>query len=240
MKKITWGALAAGGLGAAALLAAQSSSRAADHLDSPVVQMAANSNADINDLYAWMSDDASKLNLVMTVEPFATSGAMFSDAVQYVFHVHSASAYGAADTETTIVCTFAADQTVQCWAGDDEYVRGDASATAGISSDSGDLRVFAGLRDDPFFFNLSGFQETVSIVEGAASGLTFDADGCPELDQGTSDALVTQLMTEPGGGDAVDDFAGASVLALVVQVDAELVTPGGPIAGVWASTRAAN
>lgn len=240
MKTFMWGALAAAGLAAAVLVAIEAPGRAADHLDSPAVQMTSNADADLNDLYAWTASGAGELNLVMTVQPFATSGAMFSDAVQYVFHVESASAFGAAATETTIVCTFASDQTISCWAGDDEYVTGDASAATGISSESGKLRVFAGLRDDPFFFNLSGFQATVATVEQAAPGLTFDAEGCPELDAATSNALVTQLATEPGGGAAEDDFAGASILALVVQIDTSTVTPGGPIAGVWASTHADN
>ena len=39
--------------------------RASNHLDSPTA--IANPQADIGDIYAWMTSDASHLNLVMTV-----------------------------------------------------------------------------------------------------------------------------------------------------------------------------
>ena len=37
-----------------------------------------------------------------------------------------------------------------------------------------------------------------------------------------------------------DTFAGANVLSLVVQVDKDLVTAGGPLLSVWASTHIAD
>lgn len=222
--------------GAAALLVLPSGPRAADHTDSPAVVLAAGGAADIADLYAWTSADASKLNLVMTIDPFATEGAMFSDAVQYVFHVNSSGAFGEDQTETRILCTFTAAQAISCWVGDDEYVTGDAGGATGLASGSGRLRVFAGLRNDPFFFNINGFHSATMAVKAAAGGLTFDAEGCPDLDQPTADALVTQLASNQGGGDPLDAYAEAEILALVVQVDTALVTPGGPIAGIWAST----
>jgi hypothetical protein len=237
MKRIHWAGLALAGAGGL-VAAAAGALRAAEHRDAPAVRLETQTNADINDVYTWMSSDASRLNAVMTVEPFAAEGAMFSDAVQYVFHVHSAAAYGESATETRIICTFDAAQQIECWAGAGEYVTGDAGAAGGVTSASGRLRVFAGLRNDPFFFNLNGFNETVTVVKGAAASLTFDDDGCPALDEGTATALVTQLQSEPGGAAAVDDFAGANTLAIVVSVDKTLVTPGGPIASVWASTHA--
>ncbi|TMA23646.1 MAG: DUF4331 domain-containing protein, partial [Deltaproteobacteria bacterium] len=73
-----------------------------------------------------------------------------------MFHTSSLSAFGSAAGSTQdIVCTFDAAQKLSCWAGN-EYVSGDASNPAGLASGSGKLRVFAGLRDDPFFFNLHG------------------------------------------------------------------------------------
>jgi hypothetical protein len=200
--------------------------------------LAAGGAADIADLYAWTSADASKLNLVMTIDPFATEGAMFSDAVQYAFHLSSAGAFGESQTEVRILCTFTAAQVISCWVGDDEYVSGDASAEAGLVSESGRLRVFAGLRNDPFFFNISGFHGATMAVKAAAGELTFDADGCPDLDQATADALVTQLASDQSGGAPINAYAEANILALVVEVDTALVTPGGPVVGVWASTHA--
>lgn len=212
--------------------------RAADHLDGPAVT--ADPAADITDLFAWMSSDASKVNLVMDVQPLADTNSKFSDAVQYVFHTTSQGAFGAAAAQSTnLICTFAASQTIQCWLGNQEYVTGDASNPAGISSADGKLKVFAGLRQDPFFFNLDGFHAATAAVQAAAANLTFDAAGCPQLDATTSSALVGLLSTNPDdGGAAQDFFAGKNVLAISVQVDKSLLTGGGSFVSVWASTNA--
>lgn len=209
-------------------------SLAADHIDSPAA--VAEPSADITDLYAWMSSDASKVNLVLNVSPFAGSDSTFSDAVQYVFHVNSSSGYGEPQTETQIVCQFDAAGAVECWAGAEDYVKGDASDDQGIVSDSGAMRVFAGLRNDPFFMEFTGFTNTVSTVIGAASSLTFDDQGCPALDEDTSNLLVGQLQSGLDGAPASDTFAGSNVLSLVVQVDKELVNANGAILSVWGST----
>lgn len=208
---------------------------AADHADGP--QASQDPAADITDVFAWMSTDARKVILVMDLVRNATTASKFSDKTQYVFHTTSQPSFGApASAEVDIVCTFDAAQKIQCWAGDEAYVSGDASDTTGITSSDGRLRVFAGLRNDPFFFNLAGFRETARIVAGAASSLTFDPAGCPELDAGTAGALVTQLQSAPGGGAAVDSFAHFNVLAIVVAVDKAILTANGPIVGVFGST----
>jgi hypothetical protein len=222
------------GLGLAALLLPTTAVFAADHIDSP--SAVAEPAADITDLYAWMSPDASKVNLIMDVTPFATTESSFSDAVQYVFHVNSSSGYGESQTETLIICQFESNGAVECWAGDKEYVKGDASAEAGLRSESGDLRVFAGLRNDPFFMEFNGFTTAVDTVISAAPSLSFDGEGCPILNQATSDLLIGQLTHGTDGAPASDTFAGSNVLSLVVQVDKELLTGGGPLLGVWAST----
>lgn len=208
---------------------------AADHRDGAAVLT--DPSTDINDVFAWTSSDGTKLNLAMTVFPAATSAAKFSNVAQYVFHTTSSAGYGMAPAATEdILCTFDTSQNISCWGGG-EYVTGNASSTAGISSASGKLRVFAGLRDDPFFFNLDGFKETAKIVHGAAGSLTFDPAGCPALDAPTANLLVTQLKSKPGGGTPQDFFTGLNTLAIVIQVDRTLVTKGGSTVGVYASTR---
>ena len=207
---------------------------AADHQDGAAVLT--DPASDINDVFAWTSPDGTKLNLVMDVFPAATSAGKFSNVVQYVFHTTSSPGYGMANGGSEdILCTFDTAQTISCWGGG-EYAHGDASNTAGITSASGKLRVFAGLRDDPFFFNLDGFKATASAVHNAAGSLTFDAAGCPALDSATSNALVTQLRSKPGGGAPEDHFKGLNTLAIVIQIDRTLVTKGGSTVGVWAST----
>lgn len=208
---------------------------AADHVDGP--RASADPSADITDVFAWMSPDATHVNLVMDLVRNASPDSKFSDSVQYVFHTSSAATFGAtSSTDVEVICQFDAAQAVECWVGDDDYVKGDAHGVGGISSDDGRVTVFTGLRNDPFFFNLPGFRATARAVTAAASSLTFDGAGCPALDGATSTALVTQLKSSPEGGPAADGFARFNVLALVVQVDKSLLTAGGPILGVSGST----
>lgn len=222
----------------AAALMLPGGARGADHLDSPAA--VAEPAADITDLYAWMSADASKLNLILNWGHNMPATAMFSDAVVYVFHVTSMASYGAADKqETQILCKFFARTSFECWAGG-EYLTG--AIAAPIESASKRMRAFAGRRNDPFFFELVGFQETVKKVVAAAPSLKFDANMCPAVDAGTSALLVKQLQSSAAISNtnenkpATNTFAGLSVHALSIQIDKALVTPKGPILGVWAST----
>jgi len=210
---------------------------AADHRDGPKVR--SDPSTDINDVYAWMQ--GGKLVLIMTVSPLADTGSKFSDAATYTFHVDRSAGYGMAQTETTIICEFDATQKIQCWGGDStaEYVTGDASPAAGIATASGKLKVHAGLHDDPFFFNLEGFNDARAAVLSKASTLSFDLAGCPDLDMDTSNALVTLLThTGMGANPAANFFAGKNTLAIVAEVDLSLLNGSGSILGVWASTNA--
>jgi hypothetical protein len=67
-------------------------SSAADHIDSPAA--AADPAADLTDLFAWTSEDASKVNLVLNWHHMAPASAEFSNAVAYVIHVNSSAGYG--------------------------------------------------------------------------------------------------------------------------------------------------
>jgi hypothetical protein len=232
----TWIAIAA-----IAFAFAATTARAADHADGP--RASADPSADITDLFAWTSPDTARVNLVMDLVRNATPGSKFSDSVKYVFHMTSSASFGAPPSrEIEVVCKFDRRQRVKCRVGGRSRVSGDASGLSGITSRDGKLRVFTGLRDDPFFFNLAGFRATAQAVTGAAAagGLTFDAAGCPALDATTAQSLVNQLRTAPGGGPAVDGFAHFNVLAIVLSIDKSLLTRGGPILAVWASTERAT
>jgi hypothetical protein len=221
--------------GLLALFALVPTVHAADHRDGPAAT--ANKDADINDVFAWTDPGGQKVNLALTFHPAAAAGVKPSNAVLYVFNITSKQTFTAtASSEVKIICGFDAQQTISCWAGDTEYVTGKADVAEGITSKSGKLKVFAGMRNDPFFFNAAGFGATVTAVKNAASSLQFDPAGCPRVDAQTSTTLVTQLKRNASGGPAADFFAGTNTLAIVVQVDKALVTPGGPIMGVWAST----
>ncbi len=236
MRRTTLGITALLGFaGSASVVGYTTVARSADHLDSPAV--IAEPAADINDQYSWM--DGNNLVLAMTVFPAAVTGAKFSDKVQYVFHTSSGAAYGTTTSDVDIICTFDAAQVASCWAGTAAYVKGDASKPAGLASADGKFKVFAGLRADPFFFNLDGFKHTVATVESVAGTLVFDQAGCPALDAPTSALLRGQLQTSPDGGAAVDFFGPLNGLAIVVSIDKSLVNKGGAILSSWASTNRA-
>lgn len=210
---------------------------AADHGDSPAAT--SEPSADITDLYAWMSADATKLNLVLGVYTDAGPDATFSDAVAYVFSVSSSAGYGAGRQESArVLCKFLPDGIkVECWLGN-EYVVGDPTDPNGIVSDNGGLRVFAGRRDDPFFLEYDGFLATVdAAVDAVATGAVTEFNrGCPVLTPEQGSSLRGLLTSGSNGGPASNFFAGQSILALVVEVDKSLVDSGGPVLGVSAST----
>ncbi len=206
--------------------------KSADHIDSASVE--ADPSADINDVYSWV--DGANMVLVMTVSPVATVTSKFSDQVKYVFHTKSGAAFGATTTNYDIICSFDAAQAIQCWGGTNEYVKGSASAATGLTSTDGKFKVFAGLRADPFFFNLAGFRNAVASVKSVAAGLTRDAADCPRIDAATSGVLVTQLKTSVDGSAPVDFFANLNTLSIVVSIDKTLINAGGPIVSVSAAT----
>lgn len=209
---------------------------AADHTDSP--RASADPTADITDVFAWSSPDATRLNLIMGIGRDVAPDAQFSDAVQYVFRTRSTPRFtfaGQAQEEVLIICTFDTDQTIRCDI-DGTVVTGDASDPAGLVTDDGRIRIFAGTRNDPFFFNGSGFRATARAITEAAPSLDFDESGCPLLDTATAQALQTQLRTEPDGSPAIDNFANFNILALVLSVDKTLLTRGGSVVAVSGST----
>lgn len=206
-------------LGLAAVSLSAPLARAADHADGTAVTVAP--STDIADMYAWMDGSATNLNMVMTVYPSADKAtSKFSSTALYVFHVMSKASPSDTSSyaEVTVVCSFDAAQTVQCWAGDSEYVTGNANTQSGLVSRSGKFRVFAGPRNDPFFFNLNAFNNTIAVVKPLLNGAK-DAAGCPTLNAASVTAIRTALGTPVN-----DAFAGKNVLAIVVSVDKTLVT----------------
>lgn len=254
MKRFAFLGGAAGlGLGLIALLAAQRS-QAADHLDSPAVAMPS-PNADINDVFTWM--DGSNINLAMSVSPGDVETRTFGPDVQYVFHVHSKAQIGVGTpgvgTETRVLCTFASSTSAQCWVLEGstvkDYVSGDPSDPAGITSQSGKVRLFAGRRSDPFFFNLQGFRAAITALTnrfGQNPQIQLDAAGCPTNLSNNEAATIMGLLDDPIAGQppcaatGKDCFANLNVKIILVQLDKSLVNNGQNTAvGVWASTHAA-
>ena len=178
---------------------------AADHTDGPGVQAAP--EADINDLYAFVSpDNPDKLVFIMTVTPFAGLDATPSDAVDYTFHVLALGGEGAW-------------QTVRCWYGEDGNFACDAGAgvTAsgvyGERADGDSISVWAGVSDDPFFFDLAAFGNTGT--EASPQFCLLDPDRVAE-----------------------DALAGSNVVGIVVEINKAVFVDGleDQRVAVWAST----
>lgn len=162
--------LVAGLAAAAALPTLSDTVSAADHLDAPKAQ--ANQAADITDVYAWHTDDA-KVVAVVNFGGLLESGAqpILDEKVLYGIHIDND---GDNVPDHDVWFRFgkngAGDWGVQAEGipGSEAKISGPLNKTfeAGLG-----LRVWAGLRDDPFFFDLDGFQTT--LMTGAVS---FDKD----------------------------------------------------------------
>jgi hypothetical protein len=213
--------------------------RSADHLDAPAT--IAEPAADLADVYAFLPSAelaggaATHVVFALTVFPAAPADAKFSDTVSYVLHAQSGASFPTTTSDYNIICQFDTAQKASCWGGTDEFVTGDASAATGISSADGKFKVFAGLRADPFFFNLDGFKDTVNTVDAVKGSLAFNDAGCPAID-GANSALLVGKLGHTDGGTAVDFFKKLNALAIIVEIDKTLVTKGGPVLSVWGST----
>jgi Domain of unknown function (DUF4331) len=208
------------------MLAVFRSAIASDHLDTPTV--ISDPAADIGDIFAWTSSDGQRLNLVMDVVAHR-----FSDRLLYVFHVDSGKQFGKTTATTLIVCRFDAANAAECWAGNADYVHGDASDARGIEGRNRRFRVFAGLRDDPFFNNVKGTRAMYELAVAALKrGTPVDKAGCPEFDQATSRAILN-TWRQTNGGAAANFLAGWKSSSLVISIDLDVVTTGGSLLAIW-------
>jgi len=161
---------------------------AADHLDAPSLE--GNGHLDLNDLYAFQSPtDPNNTVLILTLNPFAgvVSGTEFGEAnVDYEFLIDN---NGDAVTDITYGATFFANPS-----GGQNYVvtRNEASlgfgATGEALSLSGGGMAQAGMFDDPFFFDLAGFND----------GLNFTGDDT--LAGADVSAIILELPSADLGG----------------------------------------
>lgn len=206
---------------------------ASDHLDTRTV--IGDPRADIGDLYAWTSSDGERLNLAMTIV-----GHNFSSELAYTFHVDSGPRFGRTTGRTEIVCRFPAAGKTECEARGIDRAVGDAGKPAGIEGRNGRFRVFAGLRDDPFFNNVKGARDAYQVAAaGLERGAARDAAGCPAFDQSTSGTLLDKWRhTE--GGPAQDFLRGWTPASLVVSIDLDAIDGGGRMFAVWGTTSTAQ
>ena len=206
---------------------------ASDHLDSPAT--VANPQADIADVYAWTSRDGRHLNLAMTIQ-----GHTFSDKIAYVFHVDSGKSFGHTSASTAIECRFAAANAVKCQVGNADSASGDPTNPAGLEGRNHRFRVYAALRDDPFYNNVKGLLGAYQTASTAIkNGAVVDTAGCAHFDATTTDAIRDQ-MSHTDGGAAQNLLYNWTVSAIVISVDLSAVSTGGKLLAVWGTTSVAG
>lgn len=194
---------------------------AADHIDAPAVT---NQSTDITDMYVFRGQNTNNLVFVANTQgllaPSATGAASFQNdvmiefnidnngdniedlVVQALFDNNRVRIYGpVAPSETGLRSKAEGAVTVQA----DITPYGAASPVVGTGSNG--MMVFAGPRDDPFFFD---FAQYSAIIGGTATG-----------------------FNNPGS----DTFAGTNVLSLVVEIPKSLLSAGGGTLNVWAETK---
>jgi Domain of unknown function (DUF4331) len=147
-----------------------------DHFSGP--RAIAGPAGDICDLYAFPTPERpDSLTLVMDVYPLATAESSFSDAIVYRFRLRPLSiaadkpafVFGGEETELVFACSFEAaqsrgggalpEQGGACIGPSGKPLRFRVNDERGAQGDG--MRVYAGLRSDPFFIDLPAYLETI-------------------------------------------------------------------------------
>ena len=195
---------------------------AADHIDTPTVTL---QKGDITDLYVFRAADPSNMVFVANTQglatPAETGARKFDENTVIEFNIDN---NNDAIEDLVIQCKYdAASNKMQVYGpiapsekGTRSKIEGSVTADAvvtaygagpTIGTSASGIKVFAGPRDDPFFFDLNRFK---MVIAGTAPG-----------------------FNNPG----TDAFAGTNVLSVVVEVPKTLISsPLGKI-NVWLETK---
>ncbi len=212
--------------------------RGSDHADTP--QIAASAGTDITDVFVFPSPaDSNKVVLAMCVSPLIPTGGTraFDPDVLYQFKIDNT---GDKVEDLVIQARFegaGADQKVMI-AGPAVPVRtGTKSEIIKSStligtfnntfSPTPNMQVFAGLREDPFFFDLEQFFTILPDRATPISGVTV----------ALADANTPKATTWRSASAAKDFLIGYNLLAIVVELPKSVLksSADGKI-GVWCTT----
>lgn len=197
---------------------------AADHIDSPNVTGKA---TDITDLYVFRGENTANLVFVGNTQglmsPGTTGAAKFDENTVIEFNIDNT---GDNIEDLVIQCKYDAGSNkmvvygpiAPSEKGTRSKIEGNASVDVAVTAygagapvtatSASGIKVFAGPRDDPFFFDLNQFKK---IIAGTAAGF---------LPAGT----------------ATDAFAGTNVMSVVVEVPKTLLGSAAAI-NVWLETK---
>jgi hypothetical protein len=125
---------------------------------------------------------------------------------------------------------------VKCRVGNADSASGDPTNPAGLEGQNHKFRVYAALRDDPFYNNVKGllgaYQTASTAIKG---GALVDSAGCAHFDEVTTKAILAQ-MGHTDGGPAQNLLYNWTVSAIVISVDLDVVSKGGTLLAVWGTT----
>jgi len=212
--------------------------RASDHADTPAI--AATPGVDLTDVYCFPSpSNPSNVVLVMNVHPLIPSGqgpsTVFDPKVLYQIKIDNV---GDFKEHLTLQARFfgtGANQQVQIagpevptrtgiqtvWEKPDPVI---GTINIPFTTSTG-IKVFAGAREDPFFFDLEQF---FKILPDRATPLTGTVVANPDQPQATSFRPV---------GQAQDFLKGYNVLSIVFEMPKSLIQGASTSKiGIWATT----
>lgn len=189
---------------------------AADHIDSPAVT---NQTTDITDVYVFRAQDPNNLVFVANTQgllaPGATAAAKFAENTLIEFNIDNNND----NVEDLVLQGIVSGGKMKLYGpikpsetGGRSKLEGKLTAevavtpygaAANIATTSSGIKLFAGPRDDPFFFDLTQFRK---VIAGTATG-----------------------FNKPGD----DTFKGTNVLSLVVEVPKSLLNPTAGKINVW-------
>jgi len=189
---------------------------AADHAEAPGVGL--DPAADIGDFYAWETASGN-IAAILTYSPFMApaTAAVYDADLLYGIHIDND---GDVATEEHDVWIRFGQNGAGDWGVEVTGIPGATAAMVGPVGESwteGGMSVFAGLTDDPFFFDQAGF---LSTIDANNSDGSVDFSGF--------------------GGTPVDALAGLNVMSIAVEFPASAVENGTNAINLWASTARIN
>jgi len=196
---------------------------AADHIDAPAVT---SKPTDITDVYVFRGQNPDNLVFVANTQgllsPSATADAKFDEGTMIEFNIDNTGD----NVEDLVIQCIAKNGNMRVYGPSEPKVTGtisylnisDLSVQTAITKygqapaigEENGIKVFAGPRDDPFFFDLVRFRQ---VISGQASS-----------------------FNNPGS----DTFAGTNVLGLVVEVPKSLLGSNNGTINVWAESKTAT
>ena len=199
-------------IAAAAVLGIGGIMYAADHIDAPLTT--ADPKIDITDVYAFQAQNPNNMVFVINTQglmsPAATATAAFNDNVMLELNIDNNND----NVEDLVIQCISSGTKMNVYGPVAPITKGTRSQITGALSVSADITlytqaakvtttngisVFAGPRDDPFFFDLTRYNQILAGTQTA--------------------------FRNPG----VDDFAGTNVMSVVVEVPKTMLNSTGNI-----------